>query len=96
MQQIKFSKEGECVSDYDIEEFYEENKNESIVHIACDTILDRFRVGVKEKDIEPFNLTVIDIDGTIREEVISEDAMFCKIWESNILNLRLETSMRIV
>ena len=53
-------KDGYPVSDFGVEDFYETNKNNSMVFVSSILVLDRFRVAVKEGDIPPFDIEVYD------------------------------------
>ena len=67
-QHVILSKEGIPASVFDIEEVFNKVKNETIINTSSEVLLDRLRLAVKNKEIEPFNVTVIDLDG---EEYIS-------------------------
>lgn len=63
MQHIVFGKSGKLVSDYQVEETYQVLKNERVVHISNSMLLTRFRVGVHEKDIPNFKISIEGCDG---------------------------------
>lgn len=82
---IVISKKGKTVSLYEVEKFFQENKNKQVVNIADELSLARFRLGVKQKEIKPFTIIVKDIDNTLITEVCSENGKLCKVWNTEIL-----------
>lgn len=64
VKRIIFTNEAESVSDYNIEEFYSRNKDKDSIKISNVILLNRFRLGVVNKEIEPFELTIEDFDNT--------------------------------
>ena len=94
---IIFTPEAEPVSDYKVEEVYQDTLSKGLkeLHTCNDMLLTRFRVGVKEGDIEELTVIMEDIDGTIFEET-STDGVFCKLWNAEITNLFMNLSMRIM
>lgn len=53
-------KDGYPISDFDVEDFYNTNKSKSLIFTSSSLVLTRFRVGVKEGDIPPFDIEVYD------------------------------------
>ena len=92
MMKINFCKEAEPVSDYEIENFFQENKNKEVIDISSMLLLYRFRVAVAKKEIEPFEIRVEDFNGKMFHDVISPDGKFNgmgrynDIWLSEILS----------
>jgi len=93
---ITLSPDGDVVGDYNIESYYENNKGKTTLNISNSLVLTRFRVGVKLKEIDPFRLVVIDVDGSKHEEMISKDGLFCEIWNTSILQLHLNLSCKMI
>lgn len=81
---IIFSNKAIPVSDYDIEHFYQNNKNEEKIIISNEILLNRFRLGVAEKEIEPFYLIIKD--KSISTELIDMNGDFSNIYSEFILN----------
>ena len=84
-QTIIFSKDTKPISDYDIESFYQDNKNKELIIINNDILLYRFCVGVAEKDIEPFYV-IFKNDNYVKSELISSNAELTYIHQEEILN----------
>lgn len=82
---IIFSRKGISVSIYQIEEFFQENKNNKVINISCEILLTRFRLGVKQQEILPFTLIVKDIDNTLVKEKCNVDGKLCEVWNTKIL-----------
>ena len=82
---IIFSKKGISVSAYQIEKFFQENKNNKVINISCEILLARFRLGVKQQEIPPFTIIVKDVDNTLIKEKCSIDGKLCKVWDTEIL-----------
>jgi hypothetical protein len=89
---IIFSRKGVAVSAYQIEEYFQENKNNKVINISCEVLLTRFRLGVKQQEILPFTLIVKDIDNTLVKEKCSIEGKLCEVWDTKILR-RWETMM---
>ena len=99
MLHIKFINkiDSSCISDYDVEKTYQSFKAIVGELSICNTLLlTRFRLGVKRKEIEPFEITVVDIDGTEVNEVCSINGTLCDVWATKILSQDLNMSMEIM
>lgn len=96
MQTIVFSKDEEPISDYLVEETYQMFKNNKIVHMSNSLLLTRFRVGVKRKEIEPFELEVTDIDGGVIKEVCGVEGTLCLSHDTEILSLSFNMVMELL
>jgi len=94
---IIFTPEAKPISDYKIEEVYQDTLAKGLkeLRVCNDMLLSRFRVGVKEGDIEELTVVMQDIDGTIFEET-STDGTFCKLWGAKITDLFMDLSCRII
>lgn len=66
MLTIKFTKDADPVSDYEVEEFYQTFKNSTTLMICNNLVLQRFRVAVHEGEIEKFTLFVENEDGDFK------------------------------
>ena len=92
MMIINFCKEAESVSDYEIENFFQVNKDKKVIAINSMLLLYRFRVAVAKKEIEPFEIYVEDFNGKMFHDVISPDGKFNglgkynDIWLSDVLS----------
>lgn len=53
-------KDGYPVSDFGVEDFYKTNKTKNLIFTSSSLVLGRFRVAVKEGDIQPFDIEVCD------------------------------------
>ena len=85
---VVFTKRAKPVSDFDIESAYEKYKDIKCVEISNVLLLDRFRVGVKRKDIARFNLIVEDLDGKIYEDVCTQHGKFDgEAYKSKVLGI---------
>lgn len=73
---VVFTKRAKAVSDFDVEEAYEKYKNFKYIEISNMLLLDKFRVGVKRKEIPQFNLIIEDLDGKIYEDICTEYGKF--------------------
>ncbi len=93
---VVFTKRAKPISDYDVESTYEKVKNMKYIEISNKLLLDRFRLGFKNNEIEQFNLIVEDLDGEIYEDVISTNGHMYKAWDAVILNLSLELNMELI
>ena len=82
---VVFTRRATPVSDFDIESTYNKYKNFKYIEISSMLLLDRFRVGVKRKEIPQFNLIVEDLDGTIYEDICTENGKIVNCWTSNVL-----------
>lgn len=96
MQTIVFSKDEEAVSDYEIEETYQMFKNNKVVTISNFMLLQRFRVGVKRKEIPPFGLEVNDFDGRVVKELCGHDGELCQAHDTEILSMSLKMNMELM
>ena len=83
---IVISRKGKVVSLYEIEKFFQDNKNKAVINIADEVILTRFRLAVKNNEIEPFTITVKDLDGTLTTEKCTVNGKLCDVWNTKILN----------
>ncbi len=104
-QHVILSKEGIPASVFDIEEVFNKVKNETIINTSSEVLLDRLRLAVKNKEIEPFNVTVIDLDGEEYISSISASGSVCccednnnnrDIYRSKALRVRLSLLMALV
>ena len=86
---VVFTKTAKPVSDFEIEQRFQELKDMHYVEISSQLLLYRFRVGVLRKEIEPFELVVVDFDGTNYSEVITESGKFNEgtIYNAKIMGL---------
>lgn len=104
-QHVVFSKDGIPASVFDVEEIFNKVKNETIINTSSEVLLDRLRLAVKNKEIEPFNVTVIDLDGEEYISSISKTGSVCccedsnsnkDIYKSKALNIRLNILMAFI
>ncbi len=104
-QHVIFSKEGIPASVFDVEEVFNKVKNETIINTSSEVLLDRLRLAVKNKEIEPFNITVIDLDGEEYISSISTSGSVCcckdnnsnrDIYRSKALSVRLSFLMALI
>ena len=93
---VVFTKRAKAVSDFDVESAYEKYKNYKYIEISSMLLLDKFRVGVKRKEISQFNLIVEDSDGKIYEDIVSIDGCLDKCWSSLILSKNLYLTMELI
>lgn len=56
---------GYSISDYNIHDFYHAHKNDPVVELSNSLVFDRFRLGVAQGDIEPFNYEVLNENGDV-------------------------------
>lgn len=73
MNIVEFTKNCFPVSDYDIEEKFQEYKVHNHIKICNDLMLTRYRGAVVKGEIEPFKLIIIDEDGTEHEGIIKDN-----------------------
>ena len=73
---VVFTKPAKPVSDFEIEETFQRIKDIHCVEISSQLLLYRFRVAVLRKEIEPFELVVVDFDVANYSEVITEQGKF--------------------
>ena len=92
---VVFTKRAKAVSDFDVESAYEKYKDYKYIEISSMLLLDKFRVGVKRKEISQFNLIVEDSDGKIYEDIVSIDGCLDKCWSSLILSQNLYLTMEL-
>jgi len=94
---IIFTPNAEPTSDYKIEEVYQDTLSKGLkeLQISNYILLTRFRVGVKEGDIEELTVVMEDVDGTIVEET-STDGTFYKLWSAKITSLFIDLSCRVI
>ena len=71
-QHVIVSKKGISADVFDIEEVFNRVKNDKIINTSSEILFDRLRLAVKNKEIEPFNVTVIDLDGKESSASITE------------------------
>lgn len=84
-------------NDYNIENCYQENKDREVIYIANALLLNRFRLGVKRKEIESFELVVEDIGHKdIYNDICKENGNLCEAWDAKILNVNLELMMELI
>lgn len=62
---IIFCRDAQSVSDYLVEDFFNHHKDHEEIKINSYLLLYRFRVAVAKKEIEPFDLDVIDFNGKV-------------------------------
>ena len=62
-QQVIVSKKGISADVFDIEEVFNRVKNDKIINTSSLILFDRLWLAVKNKEIEPFDVTVINLDG---------------------------------
>ncbi len=98
MLHIKFTNEiDSAISDYDVEKYYHDFKDTVGELPICNSLLlTRFRLGVKRKEIEPFEITVTDIDGTEVNEMCSIKGTLCDVWATKILSQDLNMFMEVM
>lgn len=86
---VVFTKTAKPVSDFEVEQRFQELKDIPCAMISSQLLLYRFRVGVLRKEIEPFELVVVDFDGTNYSEVITESGKFDEgtIYNAKIMGL---------
>lgn len=103
MQRIIFKNSEDALNpnDYQIEECYQENKEFDVICISNCLLLDRFRLGVKRKEIPPFKLIIEDIGyDPINNDCTVEDVCktgdLCEAWDSEILNTRISIIMELI
>lgn len=73
---VVFTKRAKAISDFDVESAYEKYKDFKYIEISNLQLLNRFRLGVKKKEISQFNLIVEDLDGNIYEDICTEYGNF--------------------
>jgi hypothetical protein len=96
MNVIYFNKNGKPVSDFEIEQKYQELKNFNEITISNQLLLSRFRLGVAQKEIEPFKVILTDIDDKIRESEINSYFELYEVLNSNICCLTGKYAHRII
>ena len=62
-QHVIISKKGISTDVFDIEEVFNKVKNDKIINTSSLILFDRLWLAVKNKEIEPFDVTVINLDG---------------------------------
>ena len=62
-QHVIVSKKGISANVSNIEEVFNRVKNDKIINTSSEILFDRLRLAVKNKEIEPFDVTVINLDG---------------------------------
>lgn len=104
-QHVIFSREGLAASVFDLEEVFNKVKKNTIINTSSEVLFDRLRLAVKNKEIEPFDITVIDLDGKIYTSSLTEKGSVCccensddntDIYNSKALNVRMEILMAIM
>jgi len=104
-QHVVFSREGISASVFDVEEVFNSIKKNTIINTSSEVLLDRLRLAVKNKEIEPFDITVIDLDGRKYTSSLAENGSVCcckndnsntDIYNSKALNVRLEILMALM
>ena len=86
---IKFCKEATPVSDYEVEDFFQANKDAKVVKISSILVLYRFRTAVYKKEIKPFKIEVIDFDGKFYDGVCTTDGRFNEMGKSSIYRAKV-------
>ena len=71
-QHVIISKKGISANVFDIEEVLKKKKNDKIINTSSEILFDRLRLAVKNKEIEPFDVTIIDLDGKESSASITE------------------------
>ena len=71
-QHVIISKKGISADVFDIEEVFNRVKNDKVINTSSEILFNRLRLAVKNKEIEPFNVTVIDLDGKESSASITE------------------------
>lgn len=92
---VEFTSNCFPISDYDIEEKFQEYKKHSIIKICNELMLHRYRVGVVKGEIEPFRLIVTDFDGKEYEGII-KDKTWPFIDDIKILSQLLNNMMDLI
>ena len=100
-QHVIISKKGISANVFDIEEVFNRIKNDKTINTSSEILFDRLRLAVKNKEIEPFNVTVIDSDGKEYSSSITKTGSVCccenndneDIYKSKVLNVRLNILM---
>ena len=103
-QHVIISKKGISANVFDIEEVFNRIKNDKTINTSSEILFDRLRLAVKNKEIEPFNVTVIDSDGKEYGSSITETGSVCccennddeDIYNSKVLNVRLNILMALM
>lgn len=104
-QHVVFSREGISASVFDVEEVFNSVKKNTIINTSSEILIERLRLAVKNKEIEPFDITVIDLDGKRYTSSLAEnDSVRCRensngdtdIYKSKALNVRLEILMSLM
>lgn len=94
---VVFKNTAKPISDFDIEKTYQRIKDIKCIEISNSTLLARFCLGVKEKEIEPFNCVVHDIDGEVYSCICEENGELSgDVWKAKILGLYTEYCFRII
>tara|TARA_R110000851_G_C13072996_1_gene565028 strand:- start:1494 stop:2063 length:570 start_codon:yes stop_codon:yes gene_type:complete len=93
---IIFNKTGLAIADYNLEEFYQNNKYKEEITISNYSVLTRFRLGVKQRDIESFSLTIEDIDETIIQDICDNNGLMSKAWEAEVLSINFNNTMNLI
>ena len=94
---VVFTKNAKTVSDFDVEKAYQKLKDIKYVQISNQTLLMRFLVGVKRKEITPFNCIVHDLDGKIFEGIANElGELTGNCWDSEILNVSMNYAFELI
>ena len=94
---ILFTSTAIPIGDFQVEKFYEENKNKRVVRIQNELVLHRFRLGVVQKEIQPFKLVTQYENGKIFMcEKCNSDGNFCKSWDFKPLNKYLDILLELM
>lgn len=93
---VVFTKRAKAISDFDVESAYEKYKDFKCIEISNLQLLNRFRLGVKKKEISQFNLIVEDLDGKIYEDVVNLNGEFVDCWKAKILSSIIDYSMELM
>lgn len=89
---VKFCKEAEKISDYEVEEFFQAHKNDETLLISNLILLYRLRVAVVKKEIEPFQFEVVDFNGDVYSDDITPvgkfDGMglYSDVWKAKVIS----------
>ena len=104
-QHVVFSREGISASVFDVEEVFNSVKKNTIINTSSEILIERLRLAVKNKEIEPFDITVIDLDGKRYTSSLAKNGSVCchengngdtDIHNSKALNVRLEILMALM
>jgi hypothetical protein len=94
---ILFTSTAQPVGDFQVEKFYEENKNKRVIRIQNELVLHRFRLGVVQKEIQPFKLVTQYENGKIFMcERCDSNGNFCKSWAFKPFDKMMDIIMELM